>query len=140
MHHRTEERRPGRGDGPLLTCATVRRSPPPYSRHPAGVEPPPRRQSTALPVKEPAMSMIRDLRAVVRPHRRRSTYDGSLTEPTPSAVVDCAVYRDGKRVGDSCSPREAAHRVRLANSEPGEAGSFVWIGLHEPTEAEFEGI
>ncbi|MGA5700872.1 magnesium and cobalt transport protein CorA [Peterkaempfera bronchialis] len=88
------------------------------------------------------MSMIRDLRAVVRPHRRRgvAAFDGTLSESTPSAVVDCAVYSAGKRVGDTCSPREAAHRVRLANGEQSAEGSFVWIGLHEPTEAEFEGI
>ncbi|MFF4649657.1 magnesium and cobalt transport protein CorA [Streptomyces sp. NPDC001380] len=89
------------------------------------------------------MSMIRDLRAAVRPHRRRpgAPYDGTPTDSTPSAVVDCAVYSGGRRVGDSCSPREAAHRVRLAaDGDPVEGGSFVWIGLHEPTEAEFEGI
>ena len=88
------------------------------------------------------MSMIRDLRAAVRPHRRRvgAAYDGTFSDPTPSAVVDCAVYADGRRVGGSCSPREAVHRVRLTNGEQPAAGSFVWIGLHEPTEAEFEGI
>ncbi|MFJ6212855.1 magnesium and cobalt transport protein CorA [Streptomyces sp. NPDC092296] len=88
------------------------------------------------------MSMIRDLRAVVRPHRRRSgaPFDGALCEPTPSAVVDCAVYSRGRRVGESCSPREAVRRVRLAHDDEPSADSFVWIGLHEPTEAEFEGI
>jgi magnesium transporter len=88
------------------------------------------------------MSMIRDLRAAVRPHRRRSTagYDSIHPGPTPSAVVDCGVYSDGKRVGERYSPREAVNRLRLANGEEHPGGSFVWIGLHEPSEAEFEGI
>ncbi|MFJ7998051.1 magnesium and cobalt transport protein CorA [Streptomyces sp. NPDC096310] len=89
------------------------------------------------------MSMIRDLRAAVRPSLRKSntaygTYDGYDATRDPSAssaVVDCAVYRDGRRVReDPClTPREAMLRVR-------EGGGFAWIGLHEPTEAEFAGI
>ncbi len=90
------------------------------------------------------MSMIRDLRAAVRPSRpspRKAThhdngaYDSTRDPATPSAVVDCAVYRDGARVesGRQLSPHEAMRRVR-------RDGGFVWIGLHEPTEAEFAGI
>ncbi|MFI6152237.1 magnesium/cobalt transporter CorA [Kitasatospora sp. NPDC051170] len=88
------------------------------------------------------MSMINNLRAAVRPNRRRSvagSYD-ALPEGAGSAVVDCAVYQHGRRAGDSCSPREAARRVKAAHQFPEAAGSFSWIGLHEPTEAEFEGI
>ncbi|UQX02855.1 magnesium and cobalt transport protein CorA [Streptomyces sp. RerS4] len=86
------------------------------------------------------MSMLPYLRAAVRPALRRSTpvlpgYDTTRDPSASSAVVDCAVYRDGRRVeGTAClSPREAMRRVR-------EAGGFAWIGLHEPTEAEFAGI
>ncbi|MCG7526785.1 magnesium and cobalt transport protein CorA [Streptomyces sp. OfavH-34-F] len=88
------------------------------------------------------MSMIRDLRAVVRPSLRKnaaahSGYDTTRDPSASSAVVDCAVYRDGRRLAETegtCpSPREAMLRVR-------EDGGFVWIGLHEPTEAEFAGI
>jgi magnesium transporter len=90
------------------------------------------------------MSMIRDLRAVVRPSRvslRKPTsassvpYDTTRDPATPSAVVDCAVYRDGVRVRNDkpLSPHEAMRLVR-------RDGGFVWIGLHEPTEAEFAGI
>ncbi|MET8170723.1 magnesium and cobalt transport protein CorA [Streptomyces sp. NPDC057456] len=91
------------------------------------------------------MSMIRDLRAVVRPARpslrkgggRMDTgaYDTTRDPATPSAVVDCAVYRDGSRVAytQPPTPQEAMRRVR-------RDGGFVWIGLHEPTEAEFAGI
>ncbi|MET7650646.1 MULTISPECIES: magnesium and cobalt transport protein CorA [unclassified Streptomyces] len=91
------------------------------------------------------MSMIRDLRAVVRPARpslrkgggRTDTgaYDTTRDPATPSAVVDCAVYRDGARVvyTQPPTPQEAMRQVR-------RDGGFVWIGLHEPTEAEFAGI
>ncbi|MEV6183894.1 magnesium transporter CorA, partial [Streptomyces sp. NPDC052015] len=49
------------------------------------------------------MSMIRDLRAAVRPSRPSmrkdgSAYDTTRDPSTPSAVVDCAIYRDGARV------------------------------------------
>jgi magnesium transporter len=48
-------------------------------------------------------------------------------------IVDCAVYEDGtRRAGD------------LALGDAFEAGrdsdAFVWIGLHEPTEEEFESV
>ncbi|MEU9393777.1 magnesium and cobalt transport protein CorA [Streptomyces sp. NPDC048324] len=91
------------------------------------------------------MSMIRDLRAAVRPSRpslRKSAlhldnggYDTTRDPATPSAVVDCAVYRDGARVQtpQPMTPQEAMRSVR-------RDGGFVWIGLHEPTESEFSGI
>ncbi|MEH0546690.1 magnesium and cobalt transport protein CorA [Streptomyces sp. B21-105] len=91
------------------------------------------------------MSMIRDLRAVVRPARPslrkgggrmdNGAYDTTRDPATPSAVVDCAVYRDGARVvfAQAPNPQEAMRQVR-------RDGGFVWIGLHEPTEAEFAGI
>ncbi|MFI1679578.1 MULTISPECIES: magnesium and cobalt transport protein CorA [unclassified Streptomyces] len=91
------------------------------------------------------MSMIRDLRAAVRPSLRKDgtaypsspasydTYDA--TRDAASAVVDCAVYRDGRRLEctDALTPHEAMLEVR-------RRGGFAWIGLHEPTEAEFAGI
>ncbi|MER7764196.1 magnesium and cobalt transport protein CorA [Streptomyces sp. NPDC097619] len=83
------------------------------------------------------MSMIRDLRAVVRPSLRKNPHlphDPACVLPSGTAVVDCAVYRDGRRQPGGClSPREAMRRARAE-------GGFVWIGLHEPTEAEFAGI
>ncbi|MGW6461461.1 magnesium and cobalt transport protein CorA [Streptomyces sp. NPDC055078] len=86
------------------------------------------------------MSMIRDLRAAVRPSLRKSSaayssYDTTRDPSASSAVVDCAVYRDGRRLDSAgCqTPREAMLRVR-------EGGGFAWIGLHEPTEEEFAGI
>ncbi|AJC56137.1 magnesium and cobalt transport protein CorA [Streptomyces sp. 769] len=83
------------------------------------------------------MSMIRDLRAAVRPARRRddSPYRTASAAPAcaNSAIVDCGVYRDGQRVRGHLAPGEAIAGVR-------DEGGFVWIGLHEPTEAEFAGI
>ncbi|MGV9290290.1 magnesium and cobalt transport protein CorA [Streptomyces sp. NPDC003719] len=86
------------------------------------------------------MSMIRDLRAAVRPSRvslrkDNGVYDTTRDPGTASAVVDCAVYRDGTRVVTDAplSPHQAMRQVR-------RDGGFVWIGLHEPTEDEFAGI
>ncbi|MER7817887.1 magnesium and cobalt transport protein CorA [Streptomyces chengbuensis] len=86
------------------------------------------------------MSMIRDLRQAVRPALRKSSgpysaYDATRDPSASTAVVDCAVYRDGKRLENTgcLTPREAMLRVR-------EGGGFAWIGLHEPTEEEFSGI
>lgn len=48
-------------------------------------------------------------------------------------IVDCAVYTDGKRRGGALPLADALE----ASKEP---GSFVWIGLHEPTPQEFEAV
>jgi magnesium transporter len=85
--------------------------------------------------------MIPSLRQAVRlGHRdRRSRRKVDLSHPSRSplgsAVVNCAVYLDGERQAGEPPPSEALARVRKT---PGRA--FVWIGLHEPTQAEFEGL
>ncbi|WP_149826548.1 magnesium and cobalt transport protein CorA [Streptomyces tailanensis] len=89
------------------------------------------------------MSMINNLRAAVRPTRTShlslrkdgGPYDATRPAEATTAVVDCAVYRDGVRVAtERClTPHEAIRQVR-------RDGGFVWIGLHEPSEAEFSGI
>ncbi|NGO70043.1 magnesium and cobalt transport protein CorA [Streptomyces boncukensis] len=88
------------------------------------------------------MSMIRELRAAVRPALRRdprARYDSAgAVEAACSAVVDCAVYREGRRTREQLDPAQALRRVRAA--EGGGRRDFVWIGLHEPTEEEFSGI
>ncbi|MFF2995730.1 magnesium and cobalt transport protein CorA [Streptomyces sp. NPDC057950] len=85
------------------------------------------------------MSMIRDLRAAVRPRpslrKDSGSYDTTRAPGTNSAVVDCAVYRDGARV-QTREPLTPHQAMRLVHRD----GGFVWIGLHEPTEAEFSGI
>ncbi len=53
---------------------------------------------------------------------------GSERPDDTSAIVDCAIYRDGRRLAGTPSWSEALSEVR-------ERGSgFVWIGLHEPRE------
>ncbi|MGX7679209.1 magnesium and cobalt transport protein CorA [Jatrophihabitans sp. DSM 45814] len=71
-----------------------------------------------LPIRGPRM-----------PHRR-----GGVSVPwipqvdRSAALVDCAVYRDGRRQAGSPSWQEALDDVRRTRT------GFVWIGLHEPTE------
>ena len=47
-------------------------------------------------------------------------------------IVDSAVYRKGERIVDDLPPGELGMIRKLA-CEPGD---FVWVGLHEPSEAE----
>ncbi|MFD5818053.1 magnesium/cobalt transporter CorA [Streptomyces sp. NPDC059618] len=47
-------------------------------------------------------------------------------------IVDCAIYRDGRRTGGADDFSDALARCRAGGD------SFVWIGLHEPTEDEFD--
>ncbi|MFI1925276.1 MULTISPECIES: magnesium/cobalt transporter CorA [unclassified Streptomyces] len=48
-------------------------------------------------------------------------------------IVDCAVYRDGHRT-------EGPEDFSDALADARAAGGFVWIGLHEPTEKEFDHV
>ncbi|MGW0294944.1 magnesium/cobalt transporter CorA [Streptomyces tuirus] len=48
-------------------------------------------------------------------------------------IVDCAIYRDGQRAE---GPEDLSDALGEARAE----GGFVWIGLHEPTEAEFDHV
>ena len=47
-------------------------------------------------------------------------------------IVDCAIYRDGRRTDTPADLSDALDRARA------QGHSFVWIGLYEPTEEEFE--
>ncbi|MCM2578255.1 magnesium/cobalt transporter CorA [Streptomyces meridianus] len=47
-------------------------------------------------------------------------------------IVDCAIYRNGRRTEGPADFSDALDEAR----ESGDA--FLWIGLHEPTEKEFE--
>ncbi|HSA49414.1 MAG TPA: magnesium transporter CorA, partial [Yinghuangia sp.] len=82
------------------------------------------------------MSMIRDLRAAVRPAviRRRPTLAAVPDPVTGDCVVDCAVYRNGARQQGCTAPEAAIEDVHARGD------GFVWIGLHEPTSAELAGI
>ncbi|HSV66072.1 MAG TPA: magnesium and cobalt transport protein CorA [Mycobacteriales bacterium] len=52
-----------------------------------------------------------------------------------SHVVDCAVYVDGVRQPGPIPPEDAIELVRKTGGS-----AFVWIGLHEPDEAELAGL
>ena len=47
-------------------------------------------------------------------------------------IVDCALYADGRRESVSL-----AQAVSQARHRP---GSFVWLGLHDPTHDEFDDL
>ena len=51
-----------------------------------------------------------------------------------SAVVDCAIYRDGCRSPEQLDWRSAIDEVE------GTGEGFVWIGMHEPDEAQLAGV
>nr|WP_184350741.1 magnesium/cobalt transporter CorA [Streptomyces olivoverticillatus] len=49
----------------------------------------------------------------------------------PRMIVDCGIYRHGRRTDGPADFSDALEEVRA------EGDSFVWIGLYEPTEEEF---
>jgi magnesium transporter len=51
-----------------------------------------------------------------------------------SSIVDCGVYVDGKREPGDYAPDEA---LQIARARP---NSFVWLGLHEPSQEEMSAI
>ncbi|MFI5936219.1 magnesium and cobalt transport protein CorA [Actinoplanes sp. NPDC051494] len=84
-------------------------------------------------------SLVRAWTAPVRAMNRfLGTVDGRPAEPGEvfqgSSVVDCGVYVDGKREPGDFSPDEA---LREACSRE---NAFVWLGLHEPTQAEMSAV
>ncbi|MFD7393142.1 magnesium and cobalt transport protein CorA [Streptomyces sp. NPDC059852] len=50
-------------------------------------------------------------------------------------IVDCAIYRDGRR--SEGPPRDFSDALDLCRLRD---DAFVWIGLHEPTEDEFDKV
>ncbi|MCB5910131.1 magnesium/cobalt transporter CorA [Streptomyces pinistramenti] len=53
----------------------------------------------------------------------------------PGVIVDCAIYRDGRRAD---APADFSAALHDARSDAGDA--FLWLGVHEPTQAEFDRI
>nr|WTB30108.1 magnesium/cobalt transporter CorA [Streptomyces sp. NBC_00830] len=49
-----------------------------------------------------------------------------------AVIVDCAIYRDGRRTDGPADFSDALDEARATG------GAFLWIGLHEPTEKEFD--
>ncbi len=80
------------------------------------------------------MSMIRTLRrAVSRAYRRTVDLSHPARSPLGSAVENCVVYLDGLRQPGDGPADEALQRVRKSGD------GFVWVGLHEPGQAELAG-
>jgi magnesium transporter len=48
-------------------------------------------------------------------------------------IVDCAIYEEGRR-------RDGTMGLEHAYDERRQPGTFVWIGLHEPTAEEFDSL
>ena len=51
-------------------------------------------------------------------------------------IIDCAVYRKGRRVREESS----ADRIEDAVASMSDDDDFIWIGMHEPTQQEFDRI
>ncbi|MGW1023324.1 magnesium/cobalt transporter CorA [Streptomyces sp. NPDC002577] len=49
-------------------------------------------------------------------------------------IVDCAIYREGRRTEGPADFSDALDQARASGD------AFVWIGLHEPTEREFDHV
>ncbi|GAA2811471.1 magnesium and cobalt transport protein CorA [Saccharopolyspora taberi] len=69
-------------------------------------------------------------------HRRNGRVRPAPRVPSPVAdyVVDCAVYVDGHRLEGPWTHTEAVEEVRARGT------GFVWIGLHEPSEEQINGL
>ncbi|KIF70614.1 magnesium transporter CorA [Streptomyces sp. AcH 505] len=52
----------------------------------------------------------------------------------PAVIVDCAIYRDGHRTDGPADFSDALAEARSSGD------AFLWLGLHEPTEVEFETV
>ncbi|MGW7359595.1 magnesium and cobalt transport protein CorA [Streptomyces sp. NPDC054802] len=51
-----------------------------------------------------------------------------------AVIVDCAIYRDGRRTEGPSDFSDALDEARATGD------AFLWIGLHEPTEDEFDHV
>ncbi|MER5777446.1 magnesium and cobalt transport protein CorA [Streptomyces sp. NPDC002039] len=60
--------------------------------------------------------------------------DGKGGAGLPSAVVDCALYEDGRRIPGQVNLGKVLDRI-----DP-EAGRFAWIGLYEPTAEQLQEV
>ncbi|MFH8572093.1 magnesium/cobalt transporter CorA [Streptomyces sp. NPDC017993] len=52
----------------------------------------------------------------------------------PDVIVDCAIYRDGRRTE---GPKDLSVALDEARAE---GNSFLWLGMHEPTQEEFDRV
>jgi len=91
------------------------------------------------------------LRPVAKPPVPEPQQTGPVTLPHDQALVDCAVYVDGRRLpgkfdyADACSKLREIELTSQAQDGDGQAAqdlqeAFVWVGLHEPDHAEMEEV
>ena len=90
----------------------------------------------ANPRKVPGLGRVSGLRKVARLARRRPRVDLShhARSPLGTSVVNCVTYKEGARIPVDGDLVDTVERVRRSRD------GFVWLGLHEPSDHEFEGI
>src|SRR5262245_59429362 len=74
------------------------------------------------------------MRAVTRRWSSNDADAGVIPAPRHSGIVDCALYVDGKRQPGSMPYAEALAEARRTE------GAFVWLGIHQPSDAEMAGV
>src|ERR1700752_3219548 len=76
----------------------------------------------------------------LRPARPKHTHPDakSIHVPVARAMVDCAVYVDGRRLAGKYTHAAALNKVHGLEAEGNDA--FVWIGLHEPDEHQMQAV
>ncbi|MDH6433478.1 magnesium transporter [Streptomyces sp. SAI-144] len=86
--------------------------------------------------KVTSLGSVGGLRKVARLARRRPRVDLShhARSPLGTSVVNCVTYREGARIPVGGDLVDTVERVRKSRD------GFVWLGLHEPSDHEFEGI
>ncbi|MEU0411684.1 magnesium and cobalt transport protein CorA [Streptomyces griseorubiginosus] len=86
--------------------------------------------------KVTSLGRVGGLRKVARLGRRRPRVDLShhARSPLGTSVVNCVTYKEGARIPVDGDLVDTVERVRKSRD------GFVWLGLHEPSDHEFEGI
>ncbi|NEB01507.1 magnesium and cobalt transport protein CorA [Streptomyces sp. SID13726] len=86
--------------------------------------------------KVTSLGRVGGLRRVARLARRLPRVDLShhARSPLGTSVVNCVTYKEGARVPVGGDLVDTVERMRKSRD------GFVWLGLHEPSDHEFEGI
>ncbi|MFE3854195.1 magnesium and cobalt transport protein CorA [Streptomyces griseorubiginosus] len=86
--------------------------------------------------KVTGLGRVGGLRKVARLARRRPRVDLShhARSPLGTSVVNCVTYREGARIPVEGDLVDTVERMRKSRD------GFVWLGLHEPSDHEFEGV
>jgi magnesium transporter len=76
----------------------------------------------------------------LRPARTKHTHSDArnIHVPVARAMVDCAIYVEGKRLPGKYTHAAALNKVHELENEGKDA--FVWIGLHEPDEHQMQAV